>query len=298
MAERAAVDESEWDGNRAMTECQSASDYNKICAGETAGDPALRSSHKLPHHYLGKHPAPNADGVRAALQRFSMTQGLTNREAARKHLEAHMTTIQNQAEKGAPPRDNLVRAMDHTSYELRHEGDEPPTLVGRFSVFNEWTEIDSLYEGHFMERVAPGAFEKTLADGGQKVLFQHGRDPQIGDKVLGRPTVLEEDSIGARYEVPLLGTSYNRDLIPGLEAGQYGASFRFRVMKEGVEQKPDRSDHNPDGLPERTIEEAHVMEFGPVTWPAYAGATAGIRSMTDEYMAGVFMHGEGLRKFA
>jgi hypothetical protein len=32
-----------------------------------------------------------------------------------------------------------------------------PTLVGHFASFNEWTEIRSTVEGHFMERIAPGA---------------------------------------------------------------------------------------------------------------------------------------------
>jgi phage head maturation protease len=73
--------------------------------------------------------------------------------------------------------------------------------------------------------------------------------------------------------VPLLDTSYNRDLLPGLKDGVYGASFRFQVMKEELKQDPGVSDHNPKGLPERTITEARVMEFGPVTFPAYAGAT-------------------------
>lgn len=87
------IDHSPWDGNRAMTECKTAEDYNKICAGKKAGDPALRESHALPHHYLAKHPAPNADGVRAALQRLDQTEGLTNRAEAKAHLDAHMQDI-------------------------------------------------------------------------------------------------------------------------------------------------------------------------------------------------------------
>jgi hypothetical protein len=38
-----------------------------------------------------------------------------------------------------------------------------------------------------------------------------------------------------------------------------------------------RSDYDPQGLPERTILDAEVMEFGPVTYPANVGATAGLR---------------------
>jgi len=161
-----------------------------------------------------------------------------------------------------------------------------PVLEGHFAVFDRWTEIDSFWEGRFLESIAPGAFAKTFKENraGIKVLFQHGRDASIGNKPLGPVDVLEEDDTGARYEVPLLDTSYNRDLLPGLEAKLYGASFRFRVVKEALNQKPERSDRNPKGIPERTVQECQVMEFGPVTFPAYDEATAGVRSLTDEFI--------------
>ena len=64
----------------------------------------------------------------------------------------------------------------------------------------------------------------------------------------------------------------------------YGSSFRFRVVKEDFVKRPARSADNPDAIPERTIREVEVYEFGPVTFPAYIGATAGVRSMTDRYV--------------
>src|SRR4029077_10635377 len=136
-----------------------------------------------------------------------------------------------------------------------------PTLHGHFAVFGRWAEIDSWTEGHFLERIAPGAFRKTFAERIPKVLFQHGGDPQVGDQPLGPVTSLKEDRIGAAYEVPLLDTAYNRELLPGLEAGLYGASFRFKVTREETVDEPSASDDNPRALPERTIREAQVLEF-------------------------------------
>lgn len=160
------------------------------------------------------------------------------------------------------------------------------TLVTRFAVFNVWTEIHSWWEGDFLERLAPGAFAKTISERRDqiKVLYDHGMDFHIGNKILGRPEILREEPAGPWAEVPLLDTSYNRDLIPGLDAGGYGASFRFRVVKEQWNDEPDVAEHNPKGLPERTITEVKLFEFGPVTFPAYEEATAGLRSLTDQFL--------------
>jgi phage head maturation protease len=55
-------------------------------------------------------------------------------------------------------------------------------------------------------------------------------------------------------------------------------------VRENIDKTTQASSYNPTGLPERTITEAKVMEFGPVTFPAYEGATAGVRSLTDWYL--------------
>lgn len=160
------------------------------------------------------------------------------------------------------------------------EGDGT-TMFGHFAVFNEWTEIDSYFEGHFLERIAPGAFKKTFREnrGDMQSLFQHGFDPQIGDKPLGPIADLREDESGAYYEVDLLDAPYVRDdILPGLQADLYGASFRFQMIREEFNKQPSPSDSNPSALPERTLKELRVFEFGPVTFPAYPSATAGVRA--------------------
>lgn len=187
--------------------------------------------------------------------------------------------------------------------ETRAEGEGDSTyLQGHFAIFNAWTEIDSYYEGRFLEMLAPGAFKKTIKDsardgGGSKVIcqFDHGYDTHIGDMPLGPFDELREDDIGVFYGVPLLDTDYNRDRILPLLLGRtmdggthgslLGASFRFRVIGERWNDEPGASEHNPMGLPERIIEEVRLFEGGPVVFPAYDEATAGIRSvcLTDHY---------------
>lgn len=187
------------------------------------------------------------------------------------------------AENGRP---REIRAWKG-GYELRADGDDGmPTMFGHFAVFNRWTEINSWFEGHFLEQIVPGAFRKTIRENRDRIraLFQHGQDPQIGDKPLGPIEDLREDDTGGYYEVPLLDTAYNRELLPGLEAGLYGASFRFEVMREELVEKPEVSEDNPRGLPERSLKEVRLLEFGPVTFPAYMEATADVRSLTDQFL--------------
>lgn len=160
-----------------------------------------------------------------------------------------------------------------------------PTMTVRFSQFDTWYEIDSMWEGRFLERTGKGSFKKTIKENRDnvKVLFDHGYDPQIGNKVLGAIETLREDPDGPVGDVPLFDTTYNRDLLPGLEAKVYGSSFRFRVIRDEWNDDPGRSEFNPDGIPERTIKEVRLFEFGPVTFPANPDSTAGVRSQTDDY---------------
>jgi HK97 family phage prohead protease len=183
---------------------------------------------------------------------------------------------------------DLVRAVPTCVRATRAEdaeGTGMPTMEVRFSAFNRWYEIDSWWEGRFLERTERGAFTKTIKENRDniKVLYDHGFDYQIGNKVLGAIEDLREEADSPLGVVPLFDTSYNRDLLPGLEAGVYGSSFRMRVIKDEWNDDPGRSDENPDGLPERRIKEVRLFEFGPVTWPANPDSTAGVRCMTDEY---------------
>ena len=168
---------------------------------------------------------------------------------------------------------------------LRAEGDAGPrVLYGHMAVWNTWARIDNEREGPaFLERISPGAFVRAFGDpdtrSRMRVMFEHGKDPSIGRRPLGRVLTLEEDGVGARYEVAMFSAEYARSLIEPLEAGQLGSSFRFRIVEGDRHDRPGRSSWNPDGLPEVVLRDVEPVEFGPVVWPAYETARAGIRSL-------------------
>jgi hypothetical protein len=201
-------------------------------------------------------------------------------------------------------RSALLRA-DDLSDEPNEDG-TLGTMFVRYSPFDTWYEINSMWEGRFLERTLPGAFKKTAreakrADGrySTKVMFNHGQDLHIGDKLLGVPTRFEEidtpEYRGPELEVPLWDTSYNRDLVPGLRDSAYGSSFMFDVVQERWNNEPEAAEHNPEGLPERTISEVRQYEAGPVTWPASPTASSGMRSLTDLYVEQVSARSAGRR---
>lgn len=193
------------------------------------------------------------------------------------------------------PVDNLFRGFAD-GLELRSEAEDGAMMFGHFTPFETWTEIDSWFEGRFMERTVKGAFRKTIRENRDhvKVQFDHGYDTNVGSALLGPIDVLREEDEGPYYEVPLLDTDYNRDRVLPMLQGRLmtgdrrgsllSASYRFRVVKDEWVREPKPSDNNPEGLPERTIREVRLFEFGPVVYPAFPTATAKVRSLTDHFL--------------
>lgn len=290
-----ATDDGAWDGpaNEARLDNDAgAATYRKAYAWQDPdADADTKAAYKFIHHFV------DSDGTVGAASTKGCTAGIAvlnggrggadipdaDRQGVYNHLARHLRDAGMEPPElnSLPPEGAALRA----SYRADHDPGDSPTMTVAFSAFGVWYEIDSFFEGRFLERVAPGAFVKTINErGGQvKVLFNHGFEFDIGDKILGPISLLEERETGPYGEVPLLDTSYNADLIPGLRAGVYGSSFMFNVLDDQWEYEPERSDHNPDGLPERTITTVRLLEFGPVTWPANPQATAGLRGHTDTY---------------
>lgn len=157
------------------------------------------------------------------------------------------------------------------------------TLTGTAAVFSEWQEVHDL-EGHYLERIAPSAFAKTISENGGRIplLLDHGRHPQLGTLVLGELQSLNTDASGLHY-VARLHDGLPELLVSGLRSGGYGSSFRARPVKSSYDPRPERSDFNPDRLPQVTRTELMLLDLGPTSIPAYAGTEARLRSLAGAY---------------
>jgi HK97 family phage prohead protease len=179
----------------------------------------------------------------------------------------------------------VYRASDPEAMSFRDDGDAA-VLEGRMMPYDEWTEVNSAIEGHFMERFAPGALAKSMTEraGRIRALFEHGLDAVLGRQTIATIEGLRDEPDGAYYRATLLN-GLPPLLVSGLRANLYGSSIRFAPLKWDRVRSPKASEHNPNRLPEHTIREAYIKEFSVVTFPQYEGATASIRSITDELAA-------------
>jgi uncharacterized protein len=152
--------------------------------------------------------------------------------------------------------------------ELRAEGDGN-TFVGYAAVFNSPSEPLP-----FIERIAPGAFAKSLRARKQdiKLYVNHNSDMVLASRRSGSLR-LSEDSIGLRVEADLPDTSYARDLKDLMQRGIVDKmSFGFQVDKRG-------DSWNEDGT-ERTLTSVRLFEVSVVTgFPAYEATQAAVRSL-------------------
>lgn len=119
----------------------------------------------------------------------------------------------------------------------------------------------------FIERIAPGAFDKSMADGEIMVMAGHTDDPLMGLARNGRNLTIKSDEKAMEWEALLPDTRAGKDLLHLVEMGIInGTSFEFDV--DGPDGETwDMRDARTDG---RVIKRAILRALNPVTWPAYA----------------------------
>ena len=152
--------------------------------------------------------------------------------------------------------------------EIRAEGDGN-TFVGYAAKFNVPSEPLP-----FIERIAPGAFGKSLRQRSKDVRLyvNHNSDMVLASKRSGTLR-LTEDEVGLRVEADLPDTTAARDLRALMTAGVVSTmSFGFTVPRGGDKWSGDGS--------ERTLTGINLHEVSVVTgFPAYPQTEAAVRSL-------------------
>ena len=141
------------------------------------------------------------------------------------------------------------------------------TLSGYAATFNDPTAI-----GGFTERIAPGAFTRSLASGRDVLaLLDHRADVLLGRTRSGS-LKLSEDAKGLRFELKVPDTAAGRDVIALAERGDLGGmSFGFVATDEAWEGDT------------RELRAVELHEVSIVqSWPAYQSTEINLRSRPPE----------------
>lgn len=147
------------------------------------------------------------------------------------------------------------------------EGDTPARLVGYAAVFGELSEN----LGGFREKIAPGAFAKSLG-GDVRALFNHDSNLILG-RTKAKTLTLREDQRGLLVEIIPPDTAVARDLILSIGRGDVDQmSFGFRTKKDDWEE-------DAKGELIRTLIEVEIFDVSPVVFPAYPTTEIGLRSL-------------------
>jgi HK97 family phage prohead protease len=170
------------------------------------------------------------------------------------------------------PKNQTERRYFSEKVEIR-EIDGVKKIVGYAARFNELSK--PLY-GIFQEKILPGAFTRALKDSDIRGLFNHDKNFVLGRESAGTLKVYEDEA-GLRYEITPADAQDVKDLMAKMSRGDIReSSFSFRVASDGAEWDDSGE------MEIRTIKEIEVVyDVGPVTFPAYPTATAGVRSYEE-----------------
>ncbi len=152
-----------------------------------------------------------------------------------------------------------ISICETPDFEIRGKADEPKTLVGYASVFNQKTNIG----GQFDEQIQEGAFDDCLKKENLDCIAQFDHTGQPIARTSNGSLKLSVDKKGLKYECIPANTSLGRDVMEMVRSGLVSkSSFGFSVKED--------SWNNDLEMPLRTITKiGKLYDVSPVTSPAY-----------------------------
>ena len=146
-------------------------------------------------------------------------------------------------------------------------------IQGHAAVFDEWSEtLGGIFP--FKEKVARGAFIKSIEGDDIRALLNHDANFVLGRNKAGTLELVEDDK-GLLVKIYPPDTQWARDLSKSIERGDISQmSIGFCVTKDEWKSEKD--------CDTRTLKEVKLFDVSPVTFPAYPQTDVGVRSH-EEY---------------
>ena len=180
----------------------------------------------------------------------------------------------------------MERRFTPGQVEVRASAAEQRTIGGYAAKFNKHSQN----LGGFVERIAPGAFNRARGNDWPDVQARYNHDDNM---LLGTTTArtlrLSVDDTGLLYDVDL--PRARADVYELVQRGDVAkSSFAFRVIGDDGEEW-GLTDQN---FPQRTLLSVDLIDVAPVNAPAYLDTSSAIRSLAKHVDAEV----EEVRKLA
>jgi HK97 family phage prohead protease len=177
-------------------------------------------------------------------------------------------------------RRDLALATAGVQLRAADEGQAVRQFEGHAAVFNQRTAIGNPFTWGFFEEIAPGAYTKTLSEGDSRYLIDHDTRLVVS-RVSAGSLRLAQDQVGLAVSSDLdTRLSYVGDLVVNLENKNItGMSFGFRTVKDDWQTITVSTSEGEMEAELRIIREVQLYEVSAVTFPAYEGTDAALRSV-------------------
>lgn len=271
-----------WDGPANEARLKTDQDYSYYRRAyawrDPDGDESNKSTYKFIHHEVDGDGNPGPANVRACITGIAVLNGArggttipeSDHQGVWNHLAAHLRDADVEPPELKSRFSNQrpeYRAFSLAEVEVRGEADGRPKLVGHAAIFNTL----SVNLGFYREKIAPGAFTKTIKEADIRALWNHDPNYVLGRTKSGTLKLAEDDK-GLAIEIIPPDTQWARDLMETIRRGDVDQmSFGFRAIKEDWEGDINEL--------VRVLKEVELLDVSPVTFPAYPATDIQVRSL-------------------
>jgi HK97 family phage prohead protease len=158
----------------------------------------------------------------------------------------------------------------------------PGTLEGLGAVYYDPADAGTEYclweypGERCVERLMPGCFDRACREDDVRALYNHEPASLLGRSASGTCR-LTLDAKGLRYSIDLPDTHLGREVAELVRRGDLsGSSFAF--TSDDSSYRVIRTEADNSLIIIREVRSVRLYDVGPVTYPAYAATTTGLRS--------------------